>query len=413
MSTLLKAHLLKTDDPFIMLKCYLEDILKAQGLTWNDLIDNIIRESEGKTRKHKKLTISPPLLQALEELSNDYPDFVNIDKPTKEGLKPPKLEGRESKKFEDEQGELKTKVIMGDDLMHPHVMEENIRKFIQALKSSPEFQKDAPILKPILDGLEGMLKSYLREEKTPERKIAVREPGKTIEGKTHKVALNDGLEYLADIKKLITRISDDDIIDFEGERIYSAKLMKGVYDLLPTPKHIDSLKKHANGEVIDNLKNLYGFNSADLESIKNNRDKNHRKIMNTLKLTKEEEKSFSDRIRLLEDIRDTLSEEIKYVTLDGEEEKPLHEAIIDVYQSKSNVQLIEDIAEHKNANEIMSNLWKDLKKFGGKELMGKLLKDPNIREKMGLPPTDKQISEKETQRIMEQVEAGEEVTWGN
>ena len=48
MSTLLKAHLLKTDDPFIMLKCYLEDILKEQGLTWSDLVDALKREARIK-----------------------------------------------------------------------------------------------------------------------------------------------------------------------------------------------------------------------------------------------------------------------------------------------------------------------------------------------------------------------------
>ena len=68
MSTLLKAHLLKTDDPFIMLKCYLEDILKEQGLTWNDLINALKREAKQKTSLYDKLSFSNELKDALKKL---------------------------------------------------------------------------------------------------------------------------------------------------------------------------------------------------------------------------------------------------------------------------------------------------------------------------------------------------------
>ena len=189
--------------------------------------------------------------------------------------------------------------------------------------------------------------------------------------------------------------------------------MKEIYNLLPKPENVVRLKAHANGEVIEDLKKLYGLDNKEFESVKSKRDKDYLKIMGRLNLSKGEEKDFSERIKKLEEIRDTLSKEVEYVTLEGEKKRPLYEAIIDVRQSKTNVQLIDDIAEHKNANEIMSNLWKDLKKFGGKGLMAKLLKEPRVRERMGLPPTDEEISEKETQRIMDELAEGKEVTWGN
>ena len=80
MSTLLKAHLLKTDDPFIMLKCYLEDILKEQGLTWNDLIDALEREAKQKTSLYDKLPFSNKLKDGLKELIELNSDFFEQGK---------------------------------------------------------------------------------------------------------------------------------------------------------------------------------------------------------------------------------------------------------------------------------------------------------------------------------------------
>jgi len=483
MSTLLKAHLLKTDDPFIMLKCFVEDILKEQGLTWDDLVNALKREA-GSKKLYDKLPFSPELKNGLKELmeidsgffgrgklieqkiTRRTPITIEID-PESEGedwlagatlrgkatsgkrvrqdprLIYPKKKKKDGKIIPIEEGggyetpeteetvevppkgapkisgrpkgAPKTTTELGDDPMHPNVREKNIRNFINALKLSPEF-KEHPALTKVIKGLQNILDVISRREdkKVPEKSRGIREEGKKRARKiTRTGTLKEGINYLNKIKTLVSSITDDDIMDFEGKMIYSPSLMKKIYNLLPKPENIVRLKAHANGEVIEDLKKLYGLDNKDLESVKNRRGKNYPKIMERLNLSKDEEKDFSERIKKLEEIRDTLSKEVEYVTLEGVEKRPLYEAIIDVRQSKTNVELIDDIAEHKNANEMMSNLWKDLKKFGGRGLMAKLLKEPRVRERMGLPPTDKEISEKETQRIMEQVEEGKEVTWGN
>jgi len=420
MSTLLKAHLLKTDDPFIMLKCYLEDILKEQGLTWDDLVDALQREAGDE--KRYKLKISPELIEALGELESETGEwgapFHSLPEPFgKHGLKIalPQSDKESKKIYGRKKGASKRTTKLGSDPMHPVVRAHNIRSFISALKETKEFKKH-PALTKVVKGLEGVLRDIIavEDEKSSEDLVAVREKGKKgVVGRRRVVTLKDAIEDLDKIKALVSSMTDDDIMDFEGKMIYSPSLMKEIYNLLPKPENVVRLKAHANGEVIEDLKKLYGLdNDEDLQSVKNRRGKNYPKIMERLNLSKDE-KDFSERIKKLEEIRDTLSKEVEYVTLKGVEKRPLYEAIIDVRQSKTNVELIDDIAEHKNANEMMSNLWKDLKKFGGRGLMAKLLKEPRVRERMGLPPTDEEISEKETQRIMEQVEEGKEVTWGN
>ena len=421
MSTLLKAHLLKTDNPFIMLKCYLEDILKEQGLTWDDLVDALHREAGDE--KLYELKISPELIEALGELKSEAEPWGELgfwSGPVdygKYGLKIalPRSDKENKRIYGRKKGASKRTTELGGDTMHPNVRAHNIRNFISALKETKEYQ-NYPSLTKVVKGLEGVLRDIIaaEDEKPSKDLVAVREKGKkTVRGKRRVETLKNAIKDLDKIKKLVSSITDDDIMDFEGKMIYSPSLMKEIYNLLPKPENVVRLKTHANGEVIEDLKKLYGLDNKELESVKNKRDKDYLKIMERLNLSKDEEKDFSERIKKLEEIRDTLSKPVKYVTLKGEEERPLYEAIIDVRQSKTNVQLIDDIAEHKNANEIMSNLWKDLKKFGGKGLMAKLLKEPRVRERMGLPPTDEEISEKETQRIMDELAEGKEVTWGN
>ena len=63
MGTLLKAKLLKTNDPFIMLKCYLEDILKQDGATWDELIESMITTNEPK--------IPAKLVNTLQSLNTE------------------------------------------------------------------------------------------------------------------------------------------------------------------------------------------------------------------------------------------------------------------------------------------------------------------------------------------------------
>ena len=218
MSTLLKAHLLKTDDPFIMLKCYLEDILKEQGLTWDDLVDALYRESGDK--KRYKLKISPELLEALGELESETGEwgapFHSLPEPFgKHGLKIalPRSDKENKRIYGRKKGASKRTTELGGDTMHPNVRAHNIRSFISALKETKEFQQ-YPSLTKVVKGLEGVLRDIIaaEDEKPSEDLVAVREKGKkTVRGKRRVETLKNAIKDLDKIKKLVSSITDDDI----------------------------------------------------------------------------------------------------------------------------------------------------------------------------------------------------------
>ena len=66
MPTLLKAYLLKTENPFLMLKCYLEDIQKSEQQdilkdAWMDARDKRVAE-EKKTGEFSRILVEEKAL---------------------------------------------------------------------------------------------------------------------------------------------------------------------------------------------------------------------------------------------------------------------------------------------------------------------------------------------------------------
>ncbi|QDP53607.1 MAG: hypothetical protein GOVbin556_71 [Prokaryotic dsDNA virus sp.] len=406
MSTLLKAHLLKTDNPFIMLKCYLEEILKEQGITWENLIDAIERESKKSKALYSRLPISPKTVEILKDILEKYPVGNFREKTdTTEGIKPPKLSGRKYEKFEDSDGKLRTKTVTGNDPMHPEVMEQNIRTLISALEKSPAYEKEATVLKPIIDNLRAML---LEKQTVPKQKVPVKDidTGK-IKGKTHKQLLEDGLKLLENIETFAIEITEDDIVDLEGETIYGPKIEKAVNSLMKNPKSYINLMKHVENKEVEKIKEMYNLSNDDLESIKNVRDEKHIEVIETLQLSKEEQRYFRERLGLLEKINDKLNQEIEYETFEDSKlvkvKEPLHEIISNVYQYSNTVKIVKDIAEHRNINDRLKDLYKEYIKGGTLYTIPNLLNNPDIKNRMR---ADLTVSD-----IMQRLEEGENVTW--
>ena len=75
MSTLLKSKLLKTDNPFIMFKCYLDDLLKSDK-TWEDLLEDMDDFKPSDKGKEKSIVkIDPALISSLKALMKSNPEL--------------------------------------------------------------------------------------------------------------------------------------------------------------------------------------------------------------------------------------------------------------------------------------------------------------------------------------------------
>jgi transcription termination factor NusA len=336
MSTLLKAYLLKTDNPFIMLKCYLEDILKEQGLTWQDLVDALEREAKQKTALYDALTFSPELKNALKKLkeidsgffgqgklieqkiTRPTPLTIEIDSesegedywkhpyqqgeatsgkrirqdprlkypkrkkkdgkiiPIEEGggfetteteetveVPPkgaPKISGRKTIEVRDEYGNKKKKIVTGDDPMHPAVREDNIRNFINALKSSPEFKENPTVLQKVVKGLQAILDKIhtLESKEVPKKSRGVKEKGKKSARKLAETRiLIQGANRIGElVNDFETAIARADSLDFKGPLIYNVAVEEAVQDLLSSNKAKARLRQYASGELSKDVRRV-------------------------------------------------------------------------------------------------------------------------------------------------------------
>ena len=110
---------------------------------------------------------------------------------------------------------------------------------------------------------------------------------------------------------------------------------------------------------------------------------------------------------LLEKINDKLNQEIEYETFEDSKlvkvKEPLHEIISNVYQYSNTVKIVKDIAEHRNINDRLKDLYKEYIKGGTLYTIPNLLNNPDIKNRMR---ADLTVSD-----IMQRLEEGENVTW--
>lgn len=439
MSTLLKAHLLKTDDPFIMLKCYLEDILKEQGLTWNDLINALKREAKQKTSLYDKLSFSNELKDALKKLKEIDSGFFEQGKlieqkitrpapitseidpesegedwlkhPTLQGkdvsgkrirqdprLKhpkrkkkdgkiipieegggyetseteetfevppkgAPKISGRKTVEVTDEYGNKKKKIVTGDDPMHPAVRENNIRNFINALKSSPEFKENPTVLQKVVEGLQAILDEIhtLESKEVPKESRGVKEKGKKRARKLSETRiLLQGANKIGElVNDFETAIARADSLDFKGPLIYNVAVEEAVQELLSSNKAKARLRQYASGEL-----------SKDVRRNLENKD-----------LPENEKEELENKLKLLDKIESALNSKIKYPALEGMREESVFDAIFYVYTQKTGV-IVADLSEHPRISSKMLDLKRRVNKKGMSNLLNELKNDPEIQRRM-------------------------------
>ena len=215
MGTLLKAILLKTDNPFIMLKCYLEDILKAD-LSWDDLLNDMDKYKSGKGG----VKIDPVLISSLKKLRDNHPELfqggrlstnqydVTSRKDTPEGGSEP-----------------------SDNTFDMTVRHTNLLGFRDSLKSSKLFQDDPSTLKPIMDKLNDLIVSVIPKSTSfpsPDKKRI----------KSLKVARTE-------LNKLASKLKNVDF-DFEGKLIYDIDTEDMIFNIVSSKEDLSTLRRLAD-----------------------------------------------------------------------------------------------------------------------------------------------------------------------
>jgi hypothetical protein len=355
MSTLLRANLQKTNNPFILLKCYLEDILKKDKLTWKELIESMINTNEPK--------MSPQLIQALQALlKSDKTLNVRL----KQGTKP---KGK---------GERGTYEQLSDDPYVYSVKETNVRNLLDAIKNSDWFQKDPTTVKPIIDGLTTLIEdiSAHQSEQRPrkfergEADLPMRRKPPTSKDRPNKQAIAD-LNKARRILKVIKKKLEVAELDFDGDLIYDESVEKVIFNIIKDKHDIVQLKRLAGREYVE-------------EST----DTTDERIQN-----------------LRKEIFNLLNKETTFATPDGNRTERLVDAIVYAYQQKTGV-VLADIADHKNLYNKKHAIWDVVNEEGWRGLQ-RLLSDPKLieRAKKRKPKKETKVKEEEAfEEIMEESE---------
>ena len=501
MSTLLKAYLLKTDNPFIMLKCYLEDILKEQGLTWQDLVDALEREAKQKTALYDALTFSPELKNALKKLkeidsgffgqgklieqkiTRPTPLTIEIDSesegedywkhpyqqgeatsgkrirqdprlkypkrkkkdgkiiPIEEGggfetteteetveVPPkgaPKISGRKTIEVRDEYGNKKKKIVTGDDPMHPAVREDNIRNFINALKSSPEFKENPTVLQKVVKGLQAILDKIhtLESKEVPKKSRGVKEKGKKSARKLAETRiLIQGANRIGElVNDFETAIARADSLDFKGPLIYNVAVEEAVQDLLSSNKAKARLRQYASGELSEEVKRILEnpeLRHPKLEGKKKETLSSQEREVYAEFLDEEEledpelesgkKETLENKLKLLDKIESALNSKIKYPALEGMREESVLDAIFYAYNQKTGV-VIADLSEHPKISSKMADLKGRVNKKGMSNLLNELKGDPEIQRRMAAR-REKGIEETAGEEAFAALLSGEKIT---
>tara|TARA_R110002012_G_scaffold8985_3_gene41267 strand:- start:24960 stop:26018 length:1059 start_codon:yes stop_codon:yes gene_type:complete len=215
MSTLLKAILLKTDNPFIMLKCYLEDILKAD-LSWDDLLNDMDKYKSGKDG----VKIDPVLISSLKKLRDNHPELFQG------GRLSTNQYDFTSRKDTPEGGSEPS-----DNTFDMTVRHTNLLGFRDSLKSSKLFQDDPSTLKPIMDKLNDLIVSVIPKSRpfpSPDKKRI----------KSLKVARTE-------LNKLASKLKNVDF-DFDGKLIYDIDTEDMIFSIVSSKEDLSTLRRLAD-----------------------------------------------------------------------------------------------------------------------------------------------------------------------
>jgi len=202
MGTLLKAILLKTNDPFIMLKCYLEDILKQDGKSWRELLESMQRTNQPK--------MSNQLFTAIQNLLDSEADMNKLGSP--KSLMMGYKDGKQS-----------------NDPYLKNIRETNVRALLNAIKRS---EIDPTIMKPIISGLQNLIQDIMASQKPKGQKTT---SGGSVYSKVKEdKQLKEGIGLLTNLKESL----EDAKLDFDGDYIHDSffernlsRVMKDKYDI--------------------------------------------------------------------------------------------------------------------------------------------------------------------------------------
>ena len=213
MGTLLKAKLLKTNDPFIMLKCYLEDILKQDGKSWRELLQSMQRTNQPK--------MSNQLFTAIENLLDSETDMNKLGSPKSLllGIK----EGKQS-----------------NDPYFASVRESNVRALLNAIKGS---EIEPTIMKPIMTGLQDLLSDIMDSQKTPKQKVTQGAgKGATFSRVKEDKQLERGIDKLTELRDAL----QDAKLDFDGDFIHDDRFERNLSEIVKNKYDVAELRETAS-----------------------------------------------------------------------------------------------------------------------------------------------------------------------
>ena len=426
MSTLLKAYLIKTNDPFIMMKCYIEDILKQSNVTWEDFIIGLkVKPKKGIFANESKLYSQlVKIAKLLEENKNIYSDDKTV-KPFS-GRKEIKVESlsREDKETSE------TKTIDGDDVLHIEVLESNLMKLKQLIAGIKE--EDAPVLKKIQDAIQVALVELrtIEDTKSHEKYLKTLKDGKSKEYKDGLKALE---KILVDFKTKITRAVN---IDGLGVTIYDRDVEESIDEII-NPKDINkniyALRQYQDGTIrekyeglLEDLKQHAEKQKEEIKEVKIElKDKDIDDVIAYIRAGVGQEEieikedfnyipefMLTEWIGLVSKIEKVLNEKIKYNTL---EVKPREESLFDaiiyvISQTKKEGISYLPLEEHGNVIDSLNYLEKVMTESNYENFLSELKYGEKFENARRLADREN-ISSEEIKEITEGIEEEGEYTW--
>lgn len=309
MGTLLKAKLLKTNDPFIMLKCYLEDILKQDGKSWKELLESMKRTNQPK--------MSNQLFTAIENLLEGEMKVEGKTKPVKliDTLGSPKslllgyAEGKQS-----------------NDPYLRSVRETNVRALINAIKRS---EMEPTVTKPIVTGLQDLLADIMASQK-PARQRTKGSGAVYSKVKTDK-QLEQGIKTLTKLKESLENAK----LDFDGDYIHDDNFERTLSEIVKDKYDIAELRETASP--------IYAERTASMEQ--------------------------SDIKKLREKVFNLLNETIEFNHhTKGRIKEPFIDALLYAYSQNTGV-TIADIKQQREILSARNEIWNMVDEHGRDVLM--------------------------------------------
>jgi hypothetical protein len=224
--TLLKASLLKTDNPFILFKCYLEEITKAHGSSLESLI-KIIQEKE---------QLPKDVIDAFNRLleDDDFRPYLDATQ-----LIPAST------------GQVKGKTVT-DSPYDYEVRYENLFNFKRALQEAN--MEDETLMHKII----GQLDKLLDAQKETQQKRPLKKPVGARAERYPMMRTDAGKQnitnYITYINELYTKLIKikkklrDSKLDLEGKLIYDSSIERLILELMSNPKNISLLRQYAEGK---------------------------------------------------------------------------------------------------------------------------------------------------------------------